>query len=239
MLSALAPRVALATPLEEETFPLIAVLCDDCARKARSKPSVPRLVAHVGTYDEAIRCPKCGDVPLHPLPRVDIGELHPVARCVRGSSRRCMAHLGDELDADGLCPAGQVIYDQAVTEMSRRKGSPTSRDRNLLDALLRAQRRRPSLPQAFLPVFAALARADPEAARALEHIHGASLDTELADPELVDKLTPRPGLATVLTAVENAVDQGFRTFIDGLVDGSQVSRPPTRKRPTARRTGVR
>jgi hypothetical protein len=73
----LGPRAALSTPLEHARFALFAVPCVDCAAAA----PVVALFAHVGTYDAAIRCPRCGLVAAHPLP-VRIGEPHPVGRCL-------------------------------------------------------------------------------------------------------------------------------------------------------------
>jgi hypothetical protein len=238
VLRTLGRRAALATPLEGKTFGLIAVFCERCAGRARSN-AIARLVVHVGTYDAAIRCPKCGQVPLHPLPRVDIGEPHPVARCVAGATGECLAHMGDELDADGLCHVGRAIYDQAVAEFPGRQRPPTPRHRALLEALLRAQHRRPVLPDELRPVFAALAKADPEAARALEQITGAPIDTAAADPELVDMLTPRPGLSTVLTAVEDAVEQALQTFLDELADDAQAAPRGRGTRTKANRAGGR
>lgn len=218
VLCALGRRAALTTPLEAKGYALIAVACDACAARADAstplrRTSLRRLVAHVGSFDAAIRCPECAAVVPHPLPGIEIREPHPVGRCVGGATRRCMAHLGDELDAEGLCSEGRAVYGQAVAEIAGRTGSPGARDRDLVDALLRAQRR-PVLPPFLLPVFAALAKADPEAARALAHINGAPLDTEAADPDLIQRLKPRPGIARVLNVVEEAVEHGFQTLLE-------------------------
>jgi hypothetical protein len=220
VLCALGRRAARATPFERKTFGLIAVICDRCAGRGRLDSSTSRLVAHAGTYDEAIQCPTCGEVPPHPLPRVEMGEPHPVGRCVAPADRHCVTHQGGELDVDGLCAKGKALYDQAVTEIERTGGSLTVRDRDLLDALSRAQRWRLRSPEPLLAAFAEVARTYPQAARALAQLHAASLGTKDSEPELVENLGPRPGFSGVLDAVESAAERGFEAFLDGLAGAS-------------------
>jgi hypothetical protein len=151
----LGPRAALATPLEHARFALFAVPCADCV----AKTSDESLFTHVGTYDAAIRCPRCGLVAAHPLP-VRIGEPHPVARCL-GSRTSCLAHDGYELDASGLCLRGRATLDRARREAKKIGRAVTAQDRELMDALERARQIVPS------PFVAAVAALDPRAARDL------------------------------------------------------------------------
>jgi hypothetical protein len=210
-------RAALATPLEGNTFGLVAVVCDRCVSRARSRASILGRVAPAGTYDSAIRCPKCGVVAPHPLPRIEIGEPHPVSRCVASGTRGCLSHDGEDLDADGLCAAGRAVYDQAVAKLARKEGTPTTRDRDLLDALLRAQRWQWVLPAALRPVFTTLAKVDPEVARTLAHLNVSSIDGDGADPVRGDHLA-RPSDSRVLAAVELALERAFKSFIDELAN---------------------
>jgi hypothetical protein len=151
----LGPRAALATPLEHARFALVAVACADCV----ATTSVESLFIHVGTFDAAIRCPRCGLVAAHPLP-VRIGEPHPVARCL-GSRTSCLAHDGYELDAAGLCLRGRATLERARREAKKIGRAVTARDRELMDALERARQIVP------LPFVAAVAALDPRAARDL------------------------------------------------------------------------
>ena len=151
----LGPRAALATPLEHARFALFAVPCADCV----ATMSVESLFVHVGTFDAAIRCPRCGLVAAHPLP-VRIGEPHPVARCL-GSRTSCLAHDGHELDAAGLCLRGRATLERARREAKKIGHAVTARDRELMDALERARQIVP------LPFVAAVAALDPRAARDL------------------------------------------------------------------------
>jgi hypothetical protein len=214
-------RAALATPLEGKTFGLVAVVCDRCVGHARSRASILGRVVPVGTYDAAIRCPRCGAVAPHPLPRIEIGELHPVSRCVAGGTRGCMSHDGEDLDADGLCGVGRAVYDQAVAKLARKEGAPTPRDRDLLDALLRAQRWQWVLPVALRPVFTTRTKVDPEAARALAHLNLSSIDADGADPVRGDDLT-RP--SRVLAAVELALVRALKSFIEELANNPTTGR---------------
>ena len=152
------PRAALATPLDHARFALFAVPCVDCAA-ALSETS---LFTHVGTYDAAIRCPRCGLVAAHPLP-VRIGEPHPVGRCV-GPQTLCLAHAGYELDASGLCLLGRATMNRALREAKTIGHAVTARDRELMDALERARQVVPP------PLVAAVAALDPRAARDLLRI---------------------------------------------------------------------
>lgn len=154
----LGPRAALSTPLEHARFALFAVPCVDCAAVA----PVGALFAHVGTYDAAIRCPRCGTVAAHPLP-VRIGEPHPVGRCL-GAGTSCLAHDGYELDASGLCLRGRATLDRARLEAKKIGRAVTAQDRELMDAL---ERGRQIVP---LPFVAAVAALDPRAARDLVRI---------------------------------------------------------------------
>lgn len=157
-LRVLGPRAALATPLAPARFALFAVPCADCADGMPFKS----LFTHVGTYDAAIRCPRCGLVVEHPLP-VRIGEPHPVARCL-GSRTSCLAHDGYELDAEGLCLRGRATLAHAQREAKKIGSITTVRDRELLDALERARHLAP------LPFVAAVAALNPRAARGLARI---------------------------------------------------------------------
>jgi hypothetical protein len=154
----LGPRAALTTPLEHARFALFAVPCVDCAPAA----AFEALFTHVGTYDAAIRCPRCGLVAAHPLP-VRIGEPHPVARCL-GARTSCLAHDGYELDAAGLCLRGRATLDRARREATKIGRAVTARDHELMDALARARRVVP------LPFATAVAALDPRAARDLVRI---------------------------------------------------------------------
>jgi hypothetical protein len=154
----LGPRAALATPLEHARFALFAVPCVDCAAAA----PFASLFTHVGTYDAAIRCPRCGLVAAHPLP-VRIGEPHPVARCL-GARTSCLAHDGYELDTAGLCLRGRATLDRARREAKKLGRAVTARDRELMDALERARQVVP------LPFVAAVAALNPRAARDLVRI---------------------------------------------------------------------
>ena len=154
----LGPRAALATPLEHARFALFAVPCADCV----ATTSVESLFTHVGTYDAAIRCPRCGLVAAHPLP-VRIGEPHPVARCL-GARTSCLAHDGYELDASGLCLRGRATLDRARREAKKIRGAVTAQHRELVDALERARQVVP------LPFVAAVAALNPRAARDLVRI---------------------------------------------------------------------
>jgi hypothetical protein len=135
-------RAALATPLDKvRVFPVFAVRCERCwgtdARGSRR-----RLFEHVDTYDEAIRCPGCGEVPPHPLPGVKIGEPHPVGRCVGGAygaRSQCMAHDGYELDREGLCMEGRAVLARAVEEAAAMARHHKPVDPALADAVMRAQ----------------------------------------------------------------------------------------------------
>jgi hypothetical protein len=151
--------------------------------------------------------------PSLPAKLVAIAEPHAVGRCVPGETRSCLPHPGDELNADGLCSDGRAVYDAAVTELAGRGGSPARREGDLLDALLRAQRRRSGWPAALRLALAAIAAVDPEAARALTHVSGAPLDLA---PKLVEKLARGAGLSRLLAAVDSAVERGFESFVDGI-----------------------
>src|SRR5262249_47459463 len=137
-----------------------AVPCEACAAATPAQA----LFTHVGTYDAAIRCPRCGMVAAHPLP-VRIGEPHPVARCV-GARTSCLAHAGDARDASGWWPQGQVIAERARLEAEKIGHAVTARDRELVDAVERARHVVP------LPFVAAVAAVDPRAARDLARIPG-------------------------------------------------------------------
>jgi hypothetical protein len=212
-LVALGTRAALTTPLAGQRYPLIAVRCDGCAAELHDDVPIDWLVAHVSSYDAAIRCPACGVVVPHPLAGIDVGEPHPVSRCLAGSAGRCLAHPGEALDAEGLCVHGRAVYDEAVAVIAGQRGTPTRRDCDVLDALLRAQRVRRGLPRELLPIFAALATVNPEIAQPLACLTGAPLDTAAADPELVERLTRPSGLSLLFTAIEVAVDYGIKRLM--------------------------
>jgi hypothetical protein len=135
-------RAALATPLDKmRVFPVFAVRCEACWG-THARGSRQRLFEHVDTYDEAIRCPGCGEVPRHPLPGVKIGEPHPVGRCVGGAygaRSQCMAHEGFELDREGLCVEGRAVLGRALEEAAAMVHHHRPTDPALVDAVMRAQ----------------------------------------------------------------------------------------------------
>jgi hypothetical protein len=135
-------RAALATPLDRvRVFPVFAVRCEKCWGTDARGPR-RRLFEHVETYDQAIRCPGCGEVPTHPLPGVKIGEPHPVGRCVGGAygaRSHCMAHEGYELDREGLCLEGRAVLARAVEEAVAMVHHDKPTDPALVDAVIRAQ----------------------------------------------------------------------------------------------------
>jgi hypothetical protein len=224
-LCALGRRAAVATPLEGKRFGLIAVLCSPCASKGEGH-GVPSLIAHVDTYDAAIRCPRCRAIVPHPLPGIAIGEPHPVARCVADATRRCLVHAGGhELDSEDLCADGQALYDAAVVELAGKGGSPTSRDIELFDALLRAQGRRRAPPAALVPVFAGLPEAELGPARA--HSRRSIAPAEAEEPNLDRRaeLGKVPGLSAVFASIESGVERGVTNFLDQL-----AARPPRPRR---------
>src|SRR6185312_17035681 len=118
----LGTQAALTTPLDALRYPLIAVRCDGCAAPLHEDIPIDWLVANVGTYDAAIRCPACGVVVPHALAGIDVGEPHPVARCLAGSLGKCLVHPGEVLDAEGLCVRGRAVYDEAVALIARHQG---------------------------------------------------------------------------------------------------------------------
>ena len=240
-LAELAPRAAVATPLDRERFALFAVLCDGCAR--RDLP-LEALYENVGTYDAAIRCPRCGAVPAHPLPGVRIGELHPVARCVAGTGaaeRTCLTHHGGELDAEGLCVDGRAVFDRALVEVSTIDRARTPFERDLVEALVRSRRalharidhaalaRDVMTSPELMPFFAALAAAHPEAAEDLAKIAGAPLDPDAADPTLRAAMSAG-GLAGLLATGKAALERLF-----GTPRELAPRRRPRRRRPPERR----
>jgi hypothetical protein len=135
-------RAALATPLDKmRVFPVFAVRCEKCWGPDARGPR-RRLFEHVDTYDQAIRCPGCGEVPTHPLPGVKIGEPHPVGRCVGGAygaRSQCMAHEGYELDRAGLCLEGRAVLVRAMEEAAAMVHHDAPMDPALVDAVMRAQ----------------------------------------------------------------------------------------------------
>jgi hypothetical protein len=236
-LAELAPRAAVATPLDRERFALFAVLCDGCAR--RGLP-LDALYENVGTYDDAIRCPRCGALPAHPLPGVRIGELHPVSRCVArtgDAERSCLTHPGGELDAEGLCVDGRATFDRALVEVSKIDRARTPFERDLVQAFVRARRltlhariddaalaRAVVTSPALMPFFAALAATHPEAAEDLAQIAGAPLDPDAADPTLRAAMSAGGGLAGLLVTGRAALESLFGTPRE-LASG----RPPRRR----------
>jgi hypothetical protein len=135
-------RAALATPLDKKrVFPVFAVCCETCWGTSARGPR-RRLFEHVDTYDQAIRCPGCGEVPTHPLPGVRIGEPHPVGRCVGGAygaRSQCMAHEGYELDREGLCVEGRAVLARAIDEATAMGHHHKPIDPALVDAVMKAQ----------------------------------------------------------------------------------------------------
>ena len=246
-LAILAPRAALTTPLEPERFALLAVLCDDCACGAPLP--LDQLYESVGTYDAAIRCPRCGALPDHPLPGVALGELHPVGRCVacaRASSRSCIAHDGHELDAEGLCVEGRATFDRALLEVAQIGRATTPFERDLVEALLRARRwaldsrldeaaiaRSIVTSPELMPFFAALAATNPEVGRDLAQIAGAPLDPAAADPSVQAAMTAGGGLAGIIANGKAAIE-GLR---DSLFGKPRVLAPSPPRRKRLRRKG--
>ena len=212
-LQIIGPLAALSTPLDPERFPLFAVRCNDCA-DAAVRPH-DRLYERVATYDAAIRCPRCGALPAHPLPGVRIGEPHPVGRCLPGAgaaAQACRVHDGQELDVEGLCVEGRSTLLQAVlvgVKLDQKASTPFERD--LMQALGRAHRitlktrlddaavaRAMVTSPVLMPFFAALAVANPEAGRDLAQIAGAPLDTDAADPTVLAAMSGGSGLAGLI-----------------------------------------
>jgi hypothetical protein len=220
-------RAAASTPLDRDRFALFAVLCDDCAGSAALP--LDQLYIDVGTYDAAIRCPRCGALPAHPLPGVKIGEPHPVGRCLPGAgpaARTCITHDGGELDGEGLCVDGRATFDQAVVEASKIGRASTAFERDLVQSLVRARRhalnakvddaalaRSLVTSPALMPFFAALAASDPDAGRDLARIAGAPLDPDAADPGVRAAMSGG-GLAGLIAtgkaALESLRDSLFR-----------------------------
>jgi hypothetical protein len=216
VLCALGRRAARATPLDRKTFGLVAVVCDRCVARGRADPALSQLVRHVGTYDEAIQCPTCGEVLPHPLPRVEIGKPHPISRCVGPGDRGCLTHRGGQLDADGLCAEGRAVYDQTVTEVALTARSRTARNGDLLDVLSGARQRWQGASEPLLAAFTEVAKAYPRTARALAQLYLASINTKDAGGKPTDDLISCPELSQVLDAVESAAELGFKTFVDEL-----------------------
>jgi hypothetical protein len=155
-LALLGPRAALSSQFDIERFALLAVRCDGCAGAAPILAD--RLYAYVDTYDAAIGCPRCGAISAHPLPGVRIGPPHPVGRCMggaRSAARCCIAHEGDELDAEGLCvqgratihrvrldlraafardPVGHALFDAIELLCSTRAAAPEPEQRPVIQA---------------------------------------------------------------------------------------------------------
>ena len=165
-----AKHAAEATPIGERLrFPLFTVLCDGCASRA-----APRLgqFAHVGTYDEAIRCPGCLLVHRHPIRGVTIGAPHPVGRCLPDPANRhlCMVHEADgeqlALDAGGLCSEGRQTMTQAEGRLAEIGEPVLPADRALAEAVRRAK---DVMPAPFVEAVRAM---DPGAAEELERIGG-------------------------------------------------------------------
>jgi hypothetical protein len=136
-----AVRAALATPLEPNAFPLFAVRCQDCWKPGAGR-KLPPLLVDVGTFDDAIRCPGCGEIPAHPLPDVKTRAPHPVGRCLGGawgSPNRCQAHEGFELDETGLCVEGRAVMEKAVPLAAAMvDGTHHPHDEALVRAVVRA-----------------------------------------------------------------------------------------------------
>lgn len=212
-LEIIGPLAAQSTPLDRERFPLFAVRCNDCADPA-VRPR-DRLYERVATYDEAIRCPRCGALPAHPLPGVRIGEPHPVGRCLPGTgaaAQACRVHDGQELDVEGLCIEGRSTFHRAVLEeLKIGQQVSTPFEHNLVEALGRARRiaRNAKIDDAavarelvnspmLMPFFAALAAANPEAGRDLAQIAGTPLDIDAADPTVLAAMSGGGGLAGLI-----------------------------------------
>lgn len=237
-LAELGPRAAVATPLDRERFDLFAVVCDGCA--SRGLP-LDALYENVGTYDDAIRCPRCGALPAHPLPGVRIGEPHPVSRCLAGTGaaeRTCITHDGGELDAEGLCVDGRATFDRALVEVSKIDRARTPFERDLVQAFVRARRRALSariddaaLARAvvtspeLMPFFAALAATNPDAAEDLAQIAGAPLDPDAADPAVRAVMSAGGGLAGLIATGKAALESLF-----GKPRELAPARPPRRRR---------
>ena len=218
-LAALGPRAAASTPLDREHFQLFAVICDDCAH---AREPLDALHEEVGTYDDAIRCPRCGALSKHPLPGVKIGEPHPVARCLPGSGsaeRICIMHNRGEVDAEWLCVDGRVIFDRALIEVSKIARARTPFERELVQAFVRARRRALNAqvddaalarevvtsPE-LMPFFAALAATNPEVAEDLAQIAGAPLDPAAADPGVRAAMSAGGGLTGLIATGKAALE---------------------------------
>ena len=205
-----AQAAARATPLDARTrFPLFRVLCGACGRDDRAP------FEHVGTFDEAIRCPGCLMIHRHPIRAVTLGAPHPVGRCLPDPAdpQRCMVHerhevwegtqglfgevdvpvraervRGGSLDAEGLCPEGRATMSRAEA-MVAEVGEPiTPAERALFEAVARAKDVMPA------PIVAAVAAIDPEAARALERLPGMGTIGEIAEGFLRELGTTMQGM---------------------------------------------
>ena len=242
-LAELGPRAAASTPLDREHFALFAVLCDGCA--SRGLP-LDALYENVGTYDDAIRCPRCDALHAHPLPGVRIGEPHSVGRClsVAGpAANACIMHDDGELDAEGLCIDGRAIFDGALVEVSKIDRAETPFERDLVKAFVRARRRAlnaqiddAALARALvtspelMPFFAALAAANPEAAEDLAQIAGAPLDPDAADPGVKAAISAGGGLAGIIAAGKAALESWRESVLRKPRAALARSRRPRRRR---------
>jgi hypothetical protein len=181
---------------------LFAVVCDACAEPGVEGEPLDGIAVGVDVYDAAIRCPRCGEIPEHPLPGVKRRELHPVGRCLPGLSAptACQAHEGQALDVNGLCDTGRRTVDRGVLTLATIGRASNRWERNLVEAFARArwyeeqaQRTDSAIVRAVVtspalaPTFAALAQTNPGAARMLREIGAPDLGP--ADPAMVARMS--------------------------------------------------
>jgi hypothetical protein len=230
---------ALLTPLAPMPSGLFAVVCDTCAEPniERSDARLEDIVIGVDVYDMAIRCPRCGEIPEHPLPGVKCRELHPVGRCFPGLSApmACQAHEGQELDAKGLCDTGQRTVDRALLTLATIGRASSRWERALVDAFVRARRyeeraqrsdsaivRSAVTSPELAPVFAALAEANPGVAGMLKDIGAPDLGP--ADPKMVARMRDRGGIGSLIEDGIETLRALFEPKPKALPSGSRLRR---------------
>jgi hypothetical protein len=155
---ALATEAALASPfVVRETFPLVAIVCRSCAGAGAAggvAVAWESFVRPAELYDNALRCPGCQRLHVHPLPfsamspRLPWPALHPVGRCQRGERAAgigCVTH-DLPMSADALCEKGRHLHRRAQAHIAVRMGEKTALEpwesRVLIALVLAGQRER-------------------------------------------------------------------------------------------------
>jgi hypothetical protein len=245
-IEALAASEALRPPLHP-TPPgqLVGLVCSSCVDDLPPEASGWDVFRDAVGYDDAIYCSGCGALHPHPLPSVACGAPHPVGRCMGGawgSRQACLAHEGQVLDDEGLCAEGRVLYDRTLEAFTRFGGRPsTAWQARIVTAMVRARRwgrdaqrqdneiaRAVVTSPALLPVFAAAAKANPEAAAALAEMLGAPIDVSQADPAVVAIMSGPKGLDGVIAAGKAALMRA-RDALFGEGKPSRDRALPTRR----------